>query len=126
MKLSRSSREYIRGVMAFVKFAHEHSKRKLIIMCPCKKCLLGKSWSSEVVFAHLTSGAGIIEGYTKWIMHGELLVPLVDNEAIYEAPRTVQVDSIPLHGGKPVGLKWELKPKSNLWMLKLKTLIGGE
>jgi hypothetical protein len=60
---------------------------------------LGKSWSSEVVFAHLTSGVGIIEGYTEWIMHEESLVPSVDNKTTYEAPRTVQMDSIPLHGG---------------------------
>jgi hypothetical protein len=59
---------------------------------------LGKSWSSEVVFAHLTSGAGIIEGYTEWIMHEESLVPFVDKETTYDAPRTVQVDSIPLNG----------------------------
>jgi hypothetical protein len=85
--------------MAFVKFAREHENRKWVIVCPCKKCLLGKSWSCEVVFAHLTSGAGIIEGYTEWIMHGESLVPPVNNETIYEAPRTLQVDSIPLHGG---------------------------
>jgi hypothetical protein len=60
MKLPRSSREYIRGVMAFVKFARGHSKRKWVIVWPWKKCLLGKSWSSEVVFAHLTSSAEII------------------------------------------------------------------
>jgi hypothetical protein len=77
--------------MAFVKFAREHSKRKWVIVCPCKKCSLGKSWSSEVVFAHLTSGAGITEGYTEWIMHGEPLVPPADNEAISEAPKTIQV-----------------------------------
>jgi len=104
IKLPRSSREYIRGVIAFVKFAREHSNRKWVIVCPCKKCMLGKSWSSEVVFANLTSGAGIIEGYTEWIIHGESLVPSVDNETTYEAPKTVQVDSIPLHGG-PVGCK---------------------
>jgi hypothetical protein len=68
-------------------------------VCPCKKCLLGKSWSCEVVFAHLKSSVGIIEGYTKWIMHRESLVPPVDNETIYEAPKMLQVDSIPLHGG---------------------------
>jgi hypothetical protein len=85
--------------MVFVKFAREHWKRKLVIVCPCKKCLLGKSWSSEVVFAHLMSSACIIEGYIKWIMHGELLVPPADNEAISEALRMVQMDSIPLHGG---------------------------
>jgi hypothetical protein len=84
--------------MAFVKFVREHSNRKWVIVCPCKKCLLGKSWSSEIVFSHLTSGAAIIEGYIKWIMHRESLVPPIDNKAIYEAPRTVQVDSIPLHG----------------------------
>jgi len=99
MKLPRSSREYIRGVMAFVKFAREHESRKWVIVCPCKKCLLGKSWSCEIVFAHLTSGAGIIEGYTEWIMHGELPVPPVHNETTHEAPRTLQVDSIPLNGG---------------------------
>jgi hypothetical protein len=79
-------------------------REKWDIVCPCKKCLLGKSWSSEVVFANLTLGAGIIEGYIEWIMHGESLVPSFDNKAISEAPRTVQVDSIPLHGG-PVGCK---------------------
>jgi hypothetical protein len=99
MKLPRSSREYIRGVMEFVKFAREHESRKDVIVCPCKKCLLGKSWSSEVVFTHLTSGTGIIEGYTEWIMHGESLVPPVQSETIHEAPRRLQVDSIPLHGG---------------------------
>jgi hypothetical protein len=99
MKLPRSSQEYIRGVMAFVKFAREHESRKWVIVCPYKKCLLGKSWSCEVVFAHLTSDAGIIGGYIEWIMHGESLVPPVHNETIHEAPRTLQVDSIPLHGG---------------------------
>jgi hypothetical protein len=40
-------------------------------------------------------------------MHGESLVPSVDNEAIYEAPRMVQVDSIPHfhYMGGPVGCK---------------------
>jgi hypothetical protein len=99
MKLPRSSREYIRRVMAFVKFAREHESRKGVILCPCKKCLLGKSWSCKVVFAHLTSGARIIEGYTEWIIHGESLVLPVHNETIHEAPRTLQVDSIPLYGG---------------------------
>jgi len=99
MKLQRSSREYIRGVMALVKFSREHESRKWVIVCPYKKCFLGKSWSCEVVFAHLTSGAGIIEGYTEWIMHEESLVPPVHNETIHEAPRTLQVDSIPLHEG---------------------------
>jgi hypothetical protein len=32
-------------------------------------------------------------------MHGESLVPPVHNETIHEAPRTLQVDSIPLYGG---------------------------
>jgi hypothetical protein len=79
-------------------------------------------------------------------MHRESLVPPADNEAISKAPRTVQVDSIPLHewssgmqdmlndvfamhdvcveaGGSQVGV--EPKPKPNLWMLKLKTLTKG-
>jgi hypothetical protein len=99
MRKPKSSREYIRGVMAFVKFASENSRRKGFIVCPCKKCSLGKTWSNEVVFAHLTSGAGIIEGYTEWIMHGEPIVAPADREAISEAPSTVRVDSIPLHGG---------------------------
>jgi hypothetical protein len=85
--------------MVFVKFACEHLKKKMFIVCPCKKCSLGKTWSSEVVFAHLMSGAEIIEGYTEWIFHGEPLIPPADNEAIFEAPKTVRVDSILLHGG---------------------------
>jgi hypothetical protein len=114
MKLLRSSREHIRGVMAFVKFAREHSKRKLVVVCSCKKlCAHVRSvcWanqrSSEVVFAHLTPGAIIIEGYTEWIMHGESLVSPVDNEIISEAPKMVQVDSITLHkesSGMQVGV----------------------
>jgi hypothetical protein len=88
MRKPRSSREYIRGVMAFVKFASQHSRKKGHIVCPCKSCSLGKTLPNEVVFTHLTSGAGIIQGYTEWIMHGEPVV----------APSTVHVDSIPLHG----------------------------
>lgn len=104
MKLSRSSREYIRGVMAFVKFAREHENRKGIIVCPCKKCLLGKSWSSEVVFAHLTSCTGIIEGYTEWIMHRKSFVPPVDNKTIYELPGRIKWIAFQYMGG-PVGCK---------------------
>jgi len=37
MKLPKSSREYIRGVMAFVKFAREHSNRKWVIALQKKK-----------------------------------------------------------------------------------------
>ncbi|GLT54183.1 hypothetical protein SLA2020_274030 [Shorea laevis] len=78
MRKPRSSREYIRGVMAFVKFASQHSRQKGHIVCPCKSCSLGKTLPNEVVFAHLTSGAGIIEGYTEWIMHGnQLSLPLI-------------------------------------------------
>jgi hypothetical protein len=66
---------------------------------PCKKCSLGKTWSKEVVFTHLTSGVGIIEGYTEWIMHGKSIVSPVDREAISEALSTVPINSIPLHGG---------------------------
>jgi hypothetical protein len=65
MKLPKSSRKHIHGVMAFVKFASQHSKRKWFIVCPCKKCSLSKTWSNEVVFAHLMSSAGVIEGYTE-------------------------------------------------------------
>ncbi|GLT69206.1 hypothetical protein SLA2020_413750 [Shorea laevis] len=99
MRKPKSSREYIRGVMAFVKFASENSRRNGLIVCPCKKCCLGKTWSTEVVFTHLTSGAGILEGYTQWIMHGEPIVSPANREAISEAPSTVPVNSIPLHGG---------------------------
>jgi hypothetical protein len=93
MKKMKSTRGYIRGVMAFVKFASKHSKRKGFIVCPYKKCSMGKTWSNEVVFAHLTSGAGIIEGYAKGIMHGE---PLVSPAKVSSM---VRVNSIPLHGG---------------------------
>jgi len=37
MKLPKSSREYIRRVMAFVKFAREHSNRKWVIALQKKK-----------------------------------------------------------------------------------------
>ncbi|GLT53159.1 hypothetical protein SLA2020_264490 [Shorea laevis] len=86
MRKLRSSREYICGVMAFVKFASQHSRKKGYIVCPCKRCSLGKTLSNEVVFAHLTSGVEIIEGYTEWIMHGEPLIAPVDSDAISEAP----------------------------------------
>jgi hypothetical protein len=84
--------------MAFVKYASENSTKKGFIVCPCKKCSLGKTWSNEVVFAHLTLGAGIIESYIEWIMHGKPHVSPAACEAISEALNRVRVNSIPLHG----------------------------
>ncbi|GLT72541.1 hypothetical protein SLA2020_444670 [Shorea laevis] len=70
-----------------------------MVHCVPLRVFLGQNWSNEVVFTHLTSGAGIIEGYTEWIMHGEPIVAPADREAISEAPSTGSVNSIPLHGG---------------------------
>jgi hypothetical protein len=73
MKMWRGSIEYMDGALAFVKFASENSTTKGYIVCPCKKCLLGRTLPLDVVYDHLTSGKGILEGYTEWIMHGETL-----------------------------------------------------
>jgi hypothetical protein len=74
-------------------------REKGSLCAPVRSVSLGKTWPSEIVFAHLMSGAEIIKGYILWIFHGEPLIPPVDNEAISEAPKTVRVDSILLHSG---------------------------
>jgi hypothetical protein len=65
------------GVEEFMIFSATNSKTKGFIMCPCKKCCLGVTLREDVVFDHLTSRVGILEGYTEWVMHGEQINPSV-------------------------------------------------
>ncbi|GLT54915.1 hypothetical protein SLA2020_280730 [Shorea laevis] len=95
----RGSIEYMDGALAFVKFASENSTRKEYIVCPCKKCSLGRTLWSDVVYDHLTLGAGILKGYTEWILHGEPTVASMDREATHEGPNMAHVDSMPVKGG---------------------------
>jgi len=52
------------GVKEFMIFSAANSKTKGFIVCPCKKCCLGVTLWEDIVYDHLTSGAGILEGYT--------------------------------------------------------------
>jgi hypothetical protein len=50
------------------------------------------------VYNQLTSGAGILEAYTEWIMYREPIIASVDWEATSEGPNTAHVDSMPVQG----------------------------
>nr|XP_009769766.1 PREDICTED: uncharacterized protein LOC104220570 [Nicotiana sylvestris] len=70
MGLRRSTNEYIRGVNDFLDKAFERASEGNEILCPCKKCANCYWRIRNVVEDHLV-GYGFIQGYTKWIFHGE-------------------------------------------------------
>ncbi|XP_019253851.1 PREDICTED: uncharacterized protein LOC109232539 [Nicotiana attenuata] len=70
MGLRRSSDEYICRVNNFLDKACERASQGNEILCPCKKCA-NCSWHyRNVVEDHLVA-YGFVQGYTRWIFHGE-------------------------------------------------------
>ncbi|XP_019263792.1 PREDICTED: uncharacterized protein LOC109241509 [Nicotiana attenuata] len=70
MYLLRWTDEYIRGVNNFLDKAFERASQRNKILCPCKKCI-NRYWHyRNVVEDHLVVN-GFVDGYTKWVFHGE-------------------------------------------------------
>jgi hypothetical protein len=98
MRKWRGSKEYMDGVKEFMIFLAANSKTKGFIVCPCKKCCLGVILREDVVYDHLTSGAGILEGYTEWIMHGEQTNPSDNRDSIVEeSTGSTPIERMPTH-----------------------------
>ncbi|GJZ23658.1 retrovirus-related pol polyprotein from transposon TNT 1-94, partial [Tanacetum coccineum] len=81
MSTSRTKKQYINGVEAFIKFAVHNlqkmrnidprgDKQQLLIPCPCTTCLNHIEHKEEEVQFHLFK-YGIDQSYTKWDKHGE-------------------------------------------------------
>ncbi|XP_027774397.1 uncharacterized protein LOC107024437 isoform X1 [Solanum pennellii] len=70
MSFRRSTNEYISGVNNFLYTTFELASRGYYILCPCKKCANCKWHQQNVVQEHLVV-FGFVQGYTKWIFHGE-------------------------------------------------------
>ncbi|KAL0005925.1 hypothetical protein SO802_013486 [Lithocarpus litseifolius] len=68
MKKRRGDKEYIDGVVSFVKFAslHAHGGK---ILCPCTKCVNLNLVLPGVAQAHLWTN-GMLGSYTHWKFHG--------------------------------------------------------
>ncbi|KAL3813102.1 hypothetical protein ACJIZ3_014370 [Penstemon smallii] len=71
MDLPRSSSEYHIGLQYFLDFAVSNSNDGMIL-CPCKKCKNGICRTRTIVEEHILWN-GFLSGYTKWVLHGELL-----------------------------------------------------
>ncbi|XP_049387467.1 uncharacterized protein LOC125851762 [Solanum stenotomum] len=70
MGLRRSTNEYISGVNNFLDTTFERASKGDEILCPFKKCANCKWNHRNVVEDHLVV-YGFVQGYTKWIFHGE-------------------------------------------------------
>ncbi|KAK5802332.1 hypothetical protein PVK06_029920 [Gossypium arboreum] len=70
MNLLRVSNTYRNGVQTFLDFAFQNARQENMILCPCKKCGNINWHFCEVVYEHLIVD-GFIQGYKKWIFHGE-------------------------------------------------------
>jgi hypothetical protein len=81
MKTSRTKKQYIAGVHAFIKYAEHNlqkmmnidprgNKQQLKMPCPCISCLNRIEHKVEDVQFHLFCH-GINQSYTKWDKHGE-------------------------------------------------------
>jgi len=97
MRKWRGSTKYMDGVKEFMIFSAANSKTKGFIVCPCKKCCLGVTLWEDIVYDHLTSGAGILEGYTEWVMHGEQINHSVNKDPIFEGSTTSPTNRMPTH-----------------------------
>jgi hypothetical protein len=97
MRKWRGSKEYMDGVKEFMIFSAANSKTKGFIVCPCKKCCLGMTLREDVVYDHLTSGAGILEGYTEWIIHRKQINPSVNRDPIVKESTGSPIDRMPTH-----------------------------
>ncbi|XP_019255093.1 PREDICTED: uncharacterized protein LOC109233677 [Nicotiana attenuata] len=70
MNLLRWTDEYIRGVNDFLDKAFERAAQGNKILCPCKKYMNRYWYYRNVVEDHLVVH-GFVDGYTKWVFHGE-------------------------------------------------------
>ncbi|XP_019236266.1 PREDICTED: uncharacterized protein LOC109216558 [Nicotiana attenuata] len=71
MDLPRYSKEYIEGVQSFLDFAYSYGDPQgEEIQCPCAKCCNIRWTRRNVVYDHLIC-YGFVQGYTRWINHGE-------------------------------------------------------
>ena len=68
------SREY--GVQCFLDFAYSvGNPQGAEIQCPYPKCCNIHWYRRHVVYDHLIC-YGFVEGYTRWINHGERVIPM--------------------------------------------------
>ncbi|XP_019245219.1 PREDICTED: uncharacterized protein LOC109225081 [Nicotiana attenuata] len=62
--------EYIRGVNDFLDKAFERAAQENELLCPCKKCM-NHYWYYRNVAENQLVVHGFVDGYTKWVFHGE-------------------------------------------------------
>ncbi|XP_019231467.1 PREDICTED: uncharacterized protein LOC109212288 [Nicotiana attenuata] len=71
MDLPRYSKDYIEGVQSFLDFAYSYGDPQgEEIQCPCAKCCNIRWTRRNVVYDHLICYE-FVQGYTRWINHGE-------------------------------------------------------
>lgn len=86
MNFPRSA-ENIRRGYNLLDFAFSNSNDETIL-CPCKKCRNGISKTRDVVVGHVLWN-GFLKGYTRWILHGELLTDKAGGSQIYNDLNTL-------------------------------------
>lgn len=70
MGLPRHTSEYVQGVEEFVQYAFAGLAKANTILCLCRKCVNSCWKEASVVRVHLICD-GFLEGYNRWIFHGE-------------------------------------------------------
>ncbi|XP_059291096.1 uncharacterized protein LOC132044618 [Lycium ferocissimum] len=70
MDLRRSTNEYDRGVNYFLDKAFERASQGNEILCPWKRCF-NLYWHTRTEVENHLFGYGFVNGYTKWVFHGE-------------------------------------------------------
>lgn len=90
---ARHTTPYTDGVARFIQFAFTHSARGNTILCPCRNCYNCSWLEADVVREHLVCD-GFVNGYTRWVFHGEATLP-------------PNVDHIDVGEEEPVEEEWD-------------------
>ncbi|VFR03563.1 unnamed protein product [Cuscuta campestris] len=70
--MNRTSAQYIAGIQAFLDFAFANAGNSKVIVCPCKRCVLGHNrWFNRDEVTHHLMFYGFLPNYTDWVHHGE-------------------------------------------------------
>ena len=90
---NRRNKEYVEGVINFVKFVAENGGNKEKYSCPCTRCKNEDTFELKEIHYHLLR-YGIDQSYTVWCFHGERRPEMPKQQPVSHATNTDESEHI--------------------------------